>query len=1538
MTKIAVAATAFSISVILMMILLISSCTADTTPPVITIDENLPTEMEVGEHVVIPDWTTYFTAHDDEDGDIEITNDHLSWKDGNTIDTTTVGQYVLVVTVSDSSKNTSSEELILYVKEDITAPSVSIYDGLPTTFEAGSEVPNWLDYFIISDNADEYNDITIEVNSSSFDINSVGEYTIFVSATDTSNNITTEELHTTVVDTTNPIIIVNPDNLPTTVGVNTTIPDWTTYFLITDNGYSNNELTISIDSTNFNINVLGEYTITIAVTDGSSNTTTEYLTISVVDTIAPVINIDSKLPTSLEANTTPPVWTEYITITDNYDTFNDLKVTIIDNSFDISVVGNYKVEIIVTDTSNNTSIDSVMISVSDSLGPIITVNPNNLSTEFEVGTSNPTWSNYFTIVDQNESTVNLTITFDDDHFDINTIGNYHLHVIATDSSGNSSSSYLDVTVVDKTAPTITVNPNSLITTFEINSTIPTLSSYFLVSDNYYSIEYIYITIDSNFDITKVGNYTVTITATDPSGNTSYETLSVEVEDTTKPVIVVNENDLPTTFEVNTSIPNWDDYFTYSDNSNEVYLVEIDSSQFNITNLGTYTITITVTDNYSNSTTSTLEVTVVDTTAPVIIVNPNSLPVSFEAGSSAPDWSTYFSVTDNYNLYTDLTITIDSSDFNNSTVGNYTIIITVTDTSNNSNSSYLLTSVSDSTGPTITINEELPTTFEVGSSNPDWHDYFTIVDNSQSSENINITFDSDSFDINTIGAYHLHVIATDSSGNSSSSYLDVTVVDTTSPTITINPSSLPTIFEVGTEEPDWSLYFTVSDNYYNNDDLTISIDTSKLFWYTLGTYEIIISVDDKSDNHSREILTISIVDTTAPVITINNDLPTEFEASPTHNVDFTDYFTVTDNYDTVTVNENILDLTTVNLQTEGTFTVTITASDTSGNTVTDSITFTIYPSVAPFISVNPEDLDTTFEYDEDKSEPDWTTYFTASDNFDGNYTIVEEMIDSSDVKWNTLGSYTIYIIVTDNIGNTSSESLNVMIQDTTKPAIYQNPDKTTSVPLGYSGDIPSLSEYFLVIDNYDGIIDPSTGVITWDGSTINFNEAGSYNMILTISDSSGNQSTHTTTITVEGDAIAPDITVNPNNLPTSFEAGIFTAEERNIDWTKYFTVIDNIDGVIDVTEDMLNLTNVDFTASGTFNIEITVKDHLNNSSSNSITITITEQVFPTITQLQDFVFEAGPYNHSDRNISCYDYFEVSDNNDILEYSCHFTSFDWNITGTTNDVVVFIAVDTAGNEVVSYFNVSLTVPTPPTLINYIDSSTHTEFIDGTVYDKYARLSTLDTDIQHCSYTFKNQTNDCHFPHTFSEIGTYSIYFIDEVGNEVTYTFEIIQTDDGFTSGQVNGGSYSESQVISFKGNEYESCDYWRNDKYQGDCSKGNVNVNQSGEYLFIIVHKESLKEEELFFKLDLGNSDYKFNIESSPYLEVNKVYEEYTLYLTSIMHEPDWMDLITVFNGRTVNSAKLADGQTFNGEGRYYVEYDGGKTGTIGYYINILEVPA
>ncbi|MGS0972748.1 MAG: immunoglobulin-like domain-containing protein [Candidatus Izemoplasmataceae bacterium] len=234
-----------------------------------------------------------------------------------------------------------------------------------------------------------------------------------------------------------------------------------------------------------------------------------------------------------------------------------------------------------------------------------------IQNEFEVY-SEVDWNDIINIYDNVDS--NPTNTIDTSDFDINVLGTYVINVVAQDASGNENSSDFIVHVTDTTPPTIKLNGEESITIF-IGSDF--IDPGVTIEDNY-TMD-LTPSVNSNVRFNYEGNYTITYSVGDSSGNGASIERSVIIMSPPHPTVEMEDDiylfvgdDLPDLRE-NIFVT---DYYN-KDITSRVY---VDSSNVIINQVGEYLVDYTVRDDYDNSLSFQRTVIVYDDIAPVVETN------------------------------------------------------------------------------------------------------------------------------------------------------------------------------------------------------------------------------------------------------------------------------------------------------------------------------------------------------------------------------------------------------------------------------------------------------------------------------------------------------------------------------------------------------------------------------------------------------------------------------------------------------------------------------------------------------------------------------------------------------------------------------------------------------------------------------------------------------------------------------------------------------------------------------------------------------
>ena len=183
--------------------------------------------------------------------------------------------------------------------------------------------------------------------------------------------------------------------------------------------------------------------------------------------------------------------------------------------------------------------------------------------------------------------------------------------------------------------------------------------------------------------------------------------------------------------------------------------------------------------------------------------------------------------------------------------------------------------------------------------------------------------SGTVDTNTVGVYTIYYSASDDNGNQASATRTVNVVDTNAPVITVLGAN-PVTVEAGTTYNDAGA--TAQDTF--DGDISSSItSTNNIDMTTLGTYSVIYNVADSNGNNAIPLIrTVNVIDTTAPVISINGASVVDIQLDSAYNDAGATAIDVFEG----DLTGSISVINNVDVSTAGTYTVTYDVSDSSGN--------------------------------------------------------------------------------------------------------------------------------------------------------------------------------------------------------------------------------------------------------------------------------------------------------------------------------------------------------------------------------------------------------------------------------------------------------------------------------------------------------------------------------------------------------------------------------------------------------------------------------
>jgi len=505
-------------------------------------------------------------------------------------------------------------------------------------------------------------------DDSQMNYNVIGGGNVYISCTLENGTILTAVLQVGVADNIPPTII---DMIETefTIEVNTHF----SFDLYTCQDNSNDQCVIFYPT--YSNRVLGAQDLVITVHDVSGNVAEYIITLNVVDTIAPTFDV---LDQTIEAGEVSTLEDYFVFATDNG---NELLIYSEPNTqADYDTVGVYEITVRLSDSSGNYMEKDVVVTIID------TTNPNFDTIgdqEVEIGFADIDWSTYIINATDN-SDDELIFIEESDLVIYDTIGTYSVTVSLKDLSDNIVSETFTVSVVDTTAPVfdlidtvfVSAGTDDIDWTLYIINIIENSSGDLIFNEDLDTVDY-----------TTCGDYDVTVSVTDESGNIGSQTFTVSVVDITAPSFDLISDVI---IEATEDIIDWTTYITNeSDNSDDILIKEVEYNTVINDYLGVYSVTVSLSDSSGNKVEDTFEVTIVDTTNPIL---DGVIGITYVIGSGEIDYISHVSAYDIVDKDLTSSIIVDHSLVNTETVGDYEVEYTVMDSSGNEESIVIIVSV------------------------------------------------------------------------------------------------------------------------------------------------------------------------------------------------------------------------------------------------------------------------------------------------------------------------------------------------------------------------------------------------------------------------------------------------------------------------------------------------------------------------------------------------------------------------------------------------------------------------------------------------------------------------------------------------------------------------------------------------------------------------------------------------------------------------------------------------------------------------------
>ncbi len=943
---------------------------------------------------------------------------------------------LITLTADDGNGNTTDATFTITLK-DVTNPIISAvadFDVEINTTDCDFTIPDYTGLVTTSDNCG-----TVTVTQSPIGTTLSNHNTtqlITLTADDGNGNSDTSTFTITLKDVTLPIITTNGDfdvdNDPGQCGALVTVSATATDNCtspITPTGVRRDDFAALNASY-----PVGTTTITWTATDAAGNLATTTQTVTVNDIEDPVF---ASLFPDLTVNNDPGLCS-YATsqlpvpsVSDNCTPFSGV-VTVTPATIPVSAGPDHIPSIVTwtaTDNAGNTVTATQNVTVQDLELPVMRTKNITLyydangqiiitPEDIDNGSTDNSGTDCFT------KYVVPNILYCGDKGDNSVI------LTGTDLWGNQHYKEATVTAVDNTDPTISAPAAITLNTNMACTWVGTLVSP-TTADN---CSVASVTNDAPAAL-PLGDTTVTWAVTDASGNTAITTQLVTVNDIEKPVAIAKLGVVVTLDGVTGTVSITDaDINNGSTDNCAIDTIVVSPDTFNCSNVGANVVTLTVTDESGNATSTTVTITVRDATAPSLVTKPYTATLSSTGVVTIVASDVVDSSSDKCGIKSTV---VSPNTFTCANLGANTVTITVTDVNGNVTTDTAIVTVEDDTDPTITVTN-ITVNANVGCT---WNGTLALPVTADNCSVASVTSDKAVDFAYPIGVTTVNWTVTDAAGNAANASQTVTVIDAE------KPIALATDFSVKLNALGTATITVAQVNNGSSDNCGIKvidgllISKSSFDCTNVGANTVVLTVTDNSGNVSTANAIVTVIDDILPVIAPVSPIAVNTSTGICGaNLTVTPSATATDNCTVGTPVGTRSDAKALNaVYPLGRTIITWNVKDANGNAALPVIqTVDVTDAQIPVITSNGNK---SVNADLGECSAIVTVSATASDNC----TVGTPTGVRSDAKplaaAYPVGTTTITWNVTDTNGNAAvAVTQTVTVTDTQKPVITANGDK------------------------------------------------------------------------------------------------------------------------------------------------------------------------------------------------------------------------------------------------------------------------------------------------------------------------------------------------------------------------------------------------------------------------------------------------------------------------------------------------------------------
>ncbi|TKB96387.1 LamG-like jellyroll fold domain-containing protein, partial [Pedobacter cryophilus] len=365
------------------------------------------------------------------------------------------------------------------------------------------------------------------------------------------------------------------------------------------------------------------------------------------------------------------------------------------------------------------------------------------------------------------------------------------------------------------------------------------------------------------------------------------------------------------------------------------------------------------------------------------------------------------------------------------------------------------------------------------------------------------YDAGTFSYSVINGSEVTLTVTDASGNASSAKAVVTVEDNIKPIVLIQNATI---------QLDAAGNASITAAAINNGSLdncaiaTVVLDKTSFTCENVGANTVTLTVTDVNGNVSSATAVVTVEDKIAPIVLTQN-ITIQLDAAG--NASITAAEINNGSTDNCAIASVVLDKTSFTCEQVGVNTVTLTVTDVNGNVSTATGLVTVEDNIKPIVITQ----NATIQLDAAGNAS-----ITAAEINNGstdNCAIATVVLDQTAFNCEQVGVNTVTLTVTDVNGNVSTATAVVTVEDNIKPIVIT---QNATIQLDAAGNASITA----VAINNGSTDNCAIATIVLSKTAFDCSNVGANTVTLTVTDVNGNVSTATAVVTVV-DAIAPIIT-------------------------------------------------------------------------------------------------------------------------------------------------------------------------------------------------------------------------------------------------------------------------------------------------------------------------------------------------------------------------------------------------------------------------------